>query len=164
MSFDEVFLARLFRALRRVQLEAIVVGSIGAALQGAPITTQDVDLLIRDTRPNRQKLKALCSALQAELIPLSELASGMTMVGAEVPIDVLLNQISGGLKFPSLKSRARRVSIASETVLVADLSDIIRSKKAAGRPKDLAQLPILQDTLRVRTALEAIAKPGRGRS
>lgn len=158
MSFDEAFLARLFRALEKVRLEAIVVGTIGAALQGAPITTQDVDLLIRDTRPNRKKLEALCAELQAQLIPLSELASGLTIVGAQVPVDVLLNQISGGLKFPSIKSRARRVQVGSETVRVADLADIIRSKKAAGRPKDLAQLPILEDTLKVRTELEILAK------
>ena len=37
---------------------------------------------------------------------------------------------------------------------VAGLADVIRSKEAAGRPKDLAQLPILRDTLRVRRALD----------
>ena len=84
----------------------------------------------------------------------------MTIVGAEVPVDVLLNQISGGLKFASLKSRARRVEVGSETIQVADLADIIRSKRAAGRPKDLAQLPILEDTLKVRGELEAMAKRG----
>ena len=31
--------------------------------------------------------------------------------------------------------------------LVAALADIIRSKKAAGRPKDLASIPILELTL-----------------
>ena len=32
-------------------------------------------------------------------------------------------------------------------MLVADLTDIIRSKRALGRPKDLAVLDILQKTL-----------------
>jgi hypothetical protein len=34
------------------------------------------------------------------------------------------------------------------------LEDVIRSKEAAGRAKDLAMLPILRDTLRVKKALE----------
>jgi hypothetical protein len=33
------------------------------------------------------------------------------------------------------------------TILVADLSDIIASKRAAGRPRDLAVLEILVKTL-----------------
>jgi hypothetical protein len=32
-------------------------------------------------------------------------------------------------------------------MLVASLPDVIRSKEAAGRPKDLAQLPALRQTL-----------------
>jgi len=39
--------------------------------------------------------------------------------------------------------RARRMRVDSVDVMVADLSDVIRSKEAAGRPKDLQVLPIL---------------------
>ncbi|HET6283668.1 MAG TPA: hypothetical protein VFH73_22120 [Polyangia bacterium] len=39
MSSDEVFLAALWRALGEAGLEAILVGSAGAAIQGAPVTT-----------------------------------------------------------------------------------------------------------------------------
>jgi hypothetical protein len=35
-------------------------------------------------------------------------------------------------------------------VLVASLEDIIRMKEAAGRPKDLGQLPALRQTLELR--------------
>jgi hypothetical protein len=45
--------------------------------------------------------------------------------------------------------------VGEHKALVASLEDVIRSKEAAGRPKDLAQLPILRDTLRVRRALES---------
>jgi hypothetical protein len=34
---------------------------------------------------------------------------------------------------------------------VASLGDIIASKKAAGRPKDLAVLPVLEETLKEST-------------
>jgi len=42
----------------------------------------------------------------------------------------------------------------SQTARVACLEDIIASKAACGRPKDLAQLPLLRETLRVKQALD----------
>jgi hypothetical protein len=62
MSSDEAFLELLLQALHDSGLEAIVVGTVAAVLQGAPIMTQDVDLLIRDTARNRGKLDKLCAA------------------------------------------------------------------------------------------------------
>ena len=42
MSPDESFLIKLLRALADVRLEAIVVGTGAAAMQGVPIMTEDV--------------------------------------------------------------------------------------------------------------------------
>jgi hypothetical protein len=39
--------------------------------------------------------------------------------------------------------RYRRVAVEGVNVSVADLDDVIRSKEAAGRPKDLQVLPAL---------------------
>jgi len=36
------------------------------------------------------------------------------------------------------------------SVLVMDLADVIKSKRAAGRLKDKAVLPVLEETLRLR--------------
>jgi len=46
------------------------------------------------------------------------------------------------------------VQIGDSAATVAALADVIASKQAAGRPKDLAQLPILRQTERVRAALK----------
>ena len=58
MSSDvsEKTLVALAKALRAAKLEAIVIGNTASMLNGAPVTTQDIDLLIRDTRTNRRKL------------------------------------------------------------------------------------------------------------
>jgi len=41
MSSDETFLRDVMRALDRVGLEALVVGSVAAVLNGAPIMTHE---------------------------------------------------------------------------------------------------------------------------
>jgi len=64
MSSDESFLREVMVALDRVGLEALVVGTVAAVLNGAPVMTQDLDLLIRDTPKNREKIGKLSTALQ----------------------------------------------------------------------------------------------------
>jgi predicted nucleotidyltransferase len=155
MSPDEAFVVSLVRALNKVGLEAIIVGNAGAALLGAPVTTQDVDLLIRDTPNNQTKLERLTSELGlSRPVAISELTRAVRILGGAWEIDILFDSISGGLSFASLKSRSRTVTIDDVTATVASLEDIIRSKEAAGRPKDVAVLPILRDTLRVMRAME----------
>lgn len=154
-SADELFLARLAAALQKTKLEAIVVGNMASILNDAPVLTQDVDLLVRNTPLNRKKLKQLAKELGG-VGPekLAGLTSTEHIYGADLPIDILYEKISGGLKFASIKSRARSHVIGSrgELLIVATLADIIRSKTAANRPKDRAVLPILHDTLAARRA------------
>jgi hypothetical protein len=47
-------------------------------------------------------------------------------------------------KFPELAADAVSLDLHGRPVLVASLDAIIRSKKAAGRPKDLLALPELE--------------------
>jgi hypothetical protein len=54
--------------------------------------------------------------------------------------------------FRGLAARAHRVVVEGIEISVADLDDVIRSKEAAGRPKDLRTLPSLY---RFREALRA---------
>ncbi len=150
-SSDVLALETVLRALREAKLEALVVGATAAVLQDAPVMTADVDMLIRDTSRNRTKLVEFCRLLgDARTVRLSEMASVLRVFGGPVPIDVLFDEISGPLTFESLKSRAIRVAIGKEVALVASLEDVIRSKEAAGRPKDLAALPALRETLAVK--------------
>jgi hypothetical protein len=120
------------------------------------VTTQDVDLLIRDTPLNRTKLLRLAADLgAARPVDVSELTSTQRIIGAAWPIDILFETISGGLYFASIRSRAKSIPLGDVTATVASLEDVIRSKEAAGRAKDLATLPILRDALRVIQLLEA---------
>jgi hypothetical protein len=157
MSSDisEKTLVALARALRRAKLEAIVIGNSASMLNGAPVTTQDIDLLIRDTRQNRRKLARLAEEIGGSApMPVSELSKVEWIEGRlAVPVEIHYDRISGGLTFSSLRSRAQLVVVGDEKLVVAALSDVIRSKQAADRPKDRAVLPILRDTLLVKKKL-----------
>ncbi len=147
-------LVALARGLREARLDAIVIGNTAAMLSGAPVTTQDIDLLTRDTPLNRRKLVRLSQLIgAAPPAPVSELSNFETIVGAALPIDISYDRIAGGLTFEWVRSRAELKDIGGEKLRVASLADVIRSKEAADRPKDRAVLPILRDTLAVQREL-----------
>jgi len=58
-----------------------------------------------------------------------------------------MGEIDGIRSFEGLRKRALAVPLGDARILVAGLADIIKSKKAAGRPRDLAVLPVLEKVL-----------------
>jgi hypothetical protein len=56
--------------------------------------------------------------------------------------------------YSGLVARAHLVRVETVDVMVADLEDVIRSKEAAGRPKDLQVLPTLYRFVRERKDLD----------
>jgi len=149
-------LERLASVLEEAGLEAILIGNAAAALQAAPVTTIDFDFLFRKTPRNLQKLKAVARALDAVILrpyyPSSDL---FRLVRDEDGLQVdFMVAIHGVKSFAALRSRAHRVMFGNHPLWVADLEDILRSKRAAGRPRDRAVLDILEKTLDEKTRQE----------
>ncbi len=143
-------LERLARALSAARLEAVLVGNAAAALQGAPVTTLDFDFMFRTTRGNMRKLKAVAKALDASILrpyyPASDL---FRVTNDDIGLQAdFMGRLDGIRSFEALRARATRVEIRSASVLVANLQDVARSKRAANRPRDRAVLPLLEATLR----------------
>lgn len=139
----------LARLLDEEGLEAVMIGNAAAALHGAPVTTLDFDFLFPKTPANLRKLKALARRLDAMLLrpyyPVSDLFR-IERDEDSLHID-FMSRIDGVRSLAALRSRALRLDFGGHVLLVADLADIIKSKKAAGRPRDRAVLEILEEAL-----------------
>lgn len=142
------YLVEIGRQLKKVELKAVLIGNAAAALQGAPVTTVDFDFMFRKTPRNLSKLKALARALGATILrpyyPVSDLYRVVRDDGLQIDF---MATIHGIRSFEGLRARAEEMTIEDVAVLVASLADIIRSKKAAKRPRDRAVLEILEKTL-----------------
>jgi predicted nucleotidyltransferase len=142
-------LARVAEVLRLHGMEAVLIGNAAAALRGAPVTTIDVDFMFRRTPQNLKKLRAIASELGAMVLREYYPASGLHRIYRDddgLQLDFMA-VIDGIHSFEGLRSRATPIRINGETLLVASLADIIKSKRAAGRPKDRAVLEDLEKTL-----------------
>jgi Nucleotidyl transferase of unknown function (DUF2204) len=149
-------LFRIARMLEEHGLEAVLIGNAAAALHGAPVTTVDFDFMFRKTPANLRKLKALAKALDAVVLRPYYPASDLFRIMRDedgLQIDFMAT-VDGVRSLASLRSRAEWVEFGDSRLLVATLSDVIQSKKAAGRPRDRAVLKILEKALNEETRNE----------
>jgi predicted nucleotidyltransferase len=145
----EPLLGEVARQLNTASLEAVLIGNAAAALHGAPVTTVDFDFLIRKTPRNMVKLKAVARGLRATILRPYYPASDLHRVVRDddgLQVDFMAT-IHGVRSFAGLRDRATQIEIGGAPILVASLADVIKSKRAARRPRDLAVLDILERTL-----------------
>jgi predicted nucleotidyltransferase len=160
-------LGRLLGVLTAHEVEFLVVGGVAAALQGAPVTTQDVDIVYRIDEENIGRLLRALDELHAiargdprqlrfNETHLRTTGHKLTITDAGA-LDVL-GSIQDGLRYEDLASSSDELEVAGHRTRVLKLELLIDLKRSLARPKDLAMLPVLEATLRER------GKGGGGRS
>lgn len=147
----------ILEVLNKHQVEYIVVGGVAAVIHGAPITTFDLDTLVRLDQENAERLLQALSELEARyrehqtlLKPtLHDILAGghMLLMTRAGPLDVL-GFIGDGQRYEDLKSSSSEVGMNFGTLRVLKLEELIRQKKALGRSKDRAVADLLEEVLR----------------
>jgi len=150
--------ADLLRVLNEHGVEYVLVGALAAVLQGAPVSTFDVDIVQRRTPENVDRLLAALRSLHAfywEHVGRRLEPEGRALRGAghhllETDLGRLdvLGEIGAGRDYEALAVRAETVVIAPGLdVRVLALEAVIETKRETGRSKDLAALPMLEELL-----------------
>jgi hypothetical protein len=150
----------ILAALKRHRVRYVLVGGLAAQTRGWRGTTEEIDITPARDDANLTRLAAALSELEAgfRVDPVRYPAGFKTPGGLDA--ETFRNQISlafttkhgpldialvpdGTSGFDDLRRNAGLARIAGTTIraLVASDDDIIRSKSAASRPRDLAQLP-----------------------
>lgn len=148
--------ACLFRVLAEHDVDYVLIGGLAAVLHGSSAMTNDADIFPARTEENLTGLAAALGELGARLRvqstpdgvpfdPHPALLATMTAVNLTTSCgDLDLTFAPAGLDdYQGVRDRSEVFVLDGRRVRVATLADIIRSKEAAGRPKDRATLPIL---------------------
>jgi hypothetical protein len=145
----ELLLVKIAYAIHKSRLCAVMIGNAGAALHGAPVTTLDIDFMFRKTAGDLKKLREIADTLSAYILKPFYPVSGLyRIINDNIGLQLdFMSEVHGIKSFESLRSRAVGVDFNGNSILVADLEDIIISKKTAARPQDIAVITLLEAVL-----------------
>jgi hypothetical protein len=137
-------------------VEFIVVGMLAGVIQGAPLTTGDVDIVHRRTPENVQRLlevlrrvNAVARHDQRRLVPGESHLMGSGHILLESTFGDLdcLCTIDDGKGYEDLLGSTVRIELGDGLATLAlRLDALIEIKRRAGRPKDIAAIPVLEST------------------
>lgn len=141
--------AEMLDALFAAGAEFLIVGAHALAAHGHPRATGDLDVWIR---PSAENAARVWTALQAFGAPLRELQLEdlstpqiVFQIGiAPARIDILTSLT--GLDFVEAWSNRQIIKVEGRALPFLSREDLIRNKRAVGRPRDLADVDDLTKT------------------
>ena len=134
----------LLDSLVRHQVSFMIVGLSAAALQGAPVVTEDVDLWFENL--NDPKLLEALRAVGAAYVPPFGFNSPMLAGRGSDAFDVVLS-MSGLGSFKEELANTIEVKLGKIPLKVLSLERVLASKIAADRNKDRLVIPVLKTTI-----------------
>ncbi len=155
----------IFEALNRAQVRYVVVGGFATVLHGHARLTADIDLVI-DLSPAevRKALDTLTGLgfrprAPVELLAFADPATrlqwirekGMRVFSMWDPANPMREVdlfVEHPIDFDELWNRSEIINLSRTVARIASIPDLIRLKRLAGRPQDLADIEALEIILR----------------
>lgn len=151
--------AELLGALVKAEVRFILIGGVAAAAHGSPRATQDLDIVYRRNPSDLDRLLAALSPHAPYLrgappglpfrFDVATLRYGWNFtLTTELGWLDLSAEIPGGGRYEDLLPFSLDIEVFGFRCRVLDLEALIRTKRAAGRPKDfeaVAELEAIRD-------------------
>ena len=150
-AFDPL---KAFRVLLQHGVRFVIIGGLAGRLLGSPTVTNDLDICYGRDPANLERLANALRALKARLRGVDEevpfeldaesLAAGdtFTFVTDAGYLDII-GTPAGTTGYDDLARTATKLELNGLSVAVTHVEDLIRMKRAAGRPKDKIEVEVL---------------------
>jgi hypothetical protein len=129
-------------------VEFVIIGAYALAFHGAPRFTGDLDILVQPTRENGERLlDAIASfGFPVESLIAADIAGGRKVIEMGVPpVQIHVMSEIDGVAWDEVRRTSERGRLGSHEVAFIGREAFLRNKRAAGRPKDLADIDALRD-------------------
>lgn len=141
----------MLSALNAAGAEFLVVGAHAMAAHGVPRATGDLDIWLRATPPNAERVLDALRRFGAPLFGLTALdlvTPGVVFQIGVAPVRIDLLTSVSGVEFDDAWPGRLPVSVAGTPFAVIGRDALLRNKRATGRPKDLVDAETLERTAR----------------
>jgi hypothetical protein len=141
--------AEFIRILHRHRVRFVVIGGYAVAFHGLPRATDDVDVLIERNETNIRRVeRALLEFAGAAPRPTALRRRGgiVRLGGPLVHIDIT-TKVDGIDAFPPVWNRRARGDFLGVPTNYISARDLLRTKRAANRPKDQGDIAFLRDLI-----------------
>ncbi|MBK5097995.1 MAG: hypothetical protein JJE01_09435 [Gemmatimonadetes bacterium] len=155
---------RLVGSLAEGDVDFVIVGGLAATVHGSARLTQDIDVVYARDEANLARLVEALAPFEPYLrgappgLPFEWSADTLrrglnfTLTTSVGDID-LLGEITGGGGYTDLLAHTIEIDLFGQECRCLDLQSLIRTKRAAGRPRDLQMLAELEALLEERDTL-----------
>jgi hypothetical protein len=151
-------IARLLAVLARHEVDYVVIGGVATQVHGHRRTTMDLDVMPDPDSENLARLGAALSELEAQ--PVEDFGEAEVSVSDPERLAIaaivpplltrhgqihILKEPKGARAFEELRKSALVVELDGIDIAIASLDDLIRMKKASGRPIDIEDIAVLAE-------------------
>jgi hypothetical protein len=141
------FVEMLF-ALSETGADSLIVGAYAVAAHGHPRATGDLDIWIRPSPENAERVFQALQVFGAPLLNISQ--EDLSLPGTVFQIGVSPSRIDiltslTGVAFDQAWQNKMAIIIEGREVFCIGLDDLLINKKATGRPQDLADVDSLEN-------------------
>ena len=157
-------LSALLLGLNEARVQFILVGGLAAVIQGAPVTTFDIDIVPRQSEENMDRLIKFLDAIDAiyrrpddkVLKPQKKdlLGKGHILLSTRFGAIDILGTIEKDLGYDELRPSTVELDFKGDKILVLGLETIVALKQATSDPYEQYRLKVYEETLRLRDEMK----------
>ena len=140
-------LKEFFRLLNGNSVEYVIVGGYAVAFHGFVRATKDIDVLFHNTPSNIKRLMAALTGfgIQASAMVMNTFSEqGRIIRMGSPPMMIELINAIGGVTFEEIWRNKVPGHYGDAPIFFLSKRDLLKSKKAAGRPQDLRDIEELE--------------------
>jgi predicted nucleotidyltransferase len=134
----------LLRSLKEHKVKFVVIGATAFPVHGYSRATLDIDIFIRPERANAEKTLVALKKFGYDVrdVTVDELLTKKILI-RQYLVETDIHPYVKGVSFDQVWENKVKSKFGDTFAWFASLDDLIRMKKAAGRPKDIEDLKYL---------------------
>ena len=134
----------LLKSLKEHKVRFVIIGATAFPVHGYSRATLDIDIFIKPERSNAEKAYSALQAFGYDVsdVTIEELLSKKILI-RQYLVETDIHPYVKGVSFDEVWKNKVKAKFGNTFAWFASLDDLIKMKRAAGRPKDIEDLKYL---------------------